>query len=411
MFVKRSIPMFLTLLLFSIPQIQSQESASALLARKNGGSYSVTERSDWSRYDNGKYTGHVYREVRSSIQPLENADAPVLNYRGNFFVLEETLRDMRQSARAVNMAVPVQFQIRRDGAVSITGDRGFPSLRGFPHFPDQPLSPGTKWTAWAQRVIDPLNEGNPALVSFLAEYEYKGTEVYRDIPVYRITARYDSRHQKPPDDDDDFAGGSPLKPPVFQIRGNHAVDILLRVSDGLPLMMRDTFDDTYTWSAGTTVRFRGFILTFGNGTIPLNREAIISTVRTAGRTLPTDAGIDMTPVDSGLRLTVKDVRFAPDSDEFLPSENSRLEAIARVLKEAPDKTFLVEGHTAAIGNPTGEMELSLMRAKRMADELIKRGIPAERFIYKGWGGTKPLGDNATDEGRRLNRRVEITILE
>jgi outer membrane protein OmpA-like peptidoglycan-associated protein len=119
----------------------------------------------------------------------------------------------------------------------------------------------------------------------------------------------------------------------------------------------------------------------------------------------------MIPVDSGLRLTVKDVRFAPDSDEFLPSENSRLEVIAGVLKDVPDKIFLVEGHTAAIGNPAGEMELSLRRAKRMADEMVKRGIPAERFMYKGWGGTRPLGDNATDEGRRLNRRVEITILE
>jgi outer membrane protein OmpA-like peptidoglycan-associated protein len=57
------------------------------------------------------------------------------------------------------------------------------------------------------------------------------------------------------------------------------------------------------------------------------------------------------------------------------------------------------------------MELSLQRAKRMVDEMVSRGIPAERFIYKGWGGAKPIGDNTSDEGRRSNRRVEITILE
>jgi outer membrane protein OmpA-like peptidoglycan-associated protein len=370
----------------------------------------MTERSDWSRYDNGKYTGHVYRELRSSIQPLESTDASVLNYRGHFFVLEETRRDMRQSARAVDMTVPVHFQIRRDGAVFIADDRGFPSLRGFPHFPDQAVSPGTKWTAWAQRVVDPLNEGKPALVSFLAEYEYRGTELYRDVPVYRITAKYDSRNQQPPDDGG-LETGSSIGAPAFQIRGNHTADILLRASDGLPLMIRDNFDDTYTWPGGTTVRFRGFTLIFGNGTIPLNREAVISAAKAAGRTLPADAGIETTPVDAGLKLTVKDVRFAPDSDEMLPAENSRLEAISRVLKEIPDKIFLVEGHTAAVGNPAGEAELSLRRAKRMADELVKRGIAAERFIYKGWGGTKPLGDNSTEEGRRLNRRVEITILE
>jgi outer membrane protein OmpA-like peptidoglycan-associated protein len=47
----------------------------------------------------------------------------------------------------------------------------------------------------------------------------------------------------------------------------------------------------------------------------------------------------------------------------------------------------------------------------MVDELVNRGIKASRVIYKGWGGTKPVGDNSNEEGRRLNRRVEITILE
>jgi outer membrane protein OmpA-like peptidoglycan-associated protein len=47
----------------------------------------------------------------------------------------------------------------------------------------------------------------------------------------------------------------------------------------------------------------------------------------------------------------------------------------------------------------------------MVDELVKRGISADRFMYIGLGGTRPLGDNSTSEGRTLNRRVEITILD
>jgi outer membrane protein OmpA-like peptidoglycan-associated protein len=57
------------------------------------------------------------------------------------------------------------------------------------------------------------------------------------------------------------------------------------------------------------------------------------------------------------------------------------------------------------------MKLSIARAKRMVDELTARGIGADRFLFKGWGGTKAVGDNATDSGRAQNRRVEITILE
>jgi outer membrane protein OmpA-like peptidoglycan-associated protein len=124
-----------------------------------------------------------------------------------------------------------------------------------------------------------------------------------------------------------------------------------------------------------------------------------------------DSSIDLTPVPEGIRLTIKDIRFVADSAEFLPSEKSRLDLIATALKQIPERTFLVEGHTAAIGRSSGEMELSVERAKRMVDELVMRGISADRFIYKGWGGTKPVGDNSTDAGRSANRRVEITILE
>jgi outer membrane protein OmpA-like peptidoglycan-associated protein len=124
-----------------------------------------------------------------------------------------------------------------------------------------------------------------------------------------------------------------------------------------------------------------------------------------------DSAIDLVSVPEGIRLTIKDIRFVPDSADFLPAERQRLDLIAEALKQIPGRTFLVEGHTAATGRPQGEMDLSVERAKHMVDELVKRGISADRFIYKGWGGTKPIGDNATDAGRSLNRRVEITILE
>jgi outer membrane protein OmpA-like peptidoglycan-associated protein len=169
------------------------------------------------------------------------------------------------------------------------------------------------------------------------------------------------------------------------------------------MMMRDNLDETYTWPDSTTVRFRGFTLTFGQSKVPFNPEPVISSIKTKD--------IEVTTVPEGLRLTIKDIRFIADSDAFLPEEQPRLDLIAQTLKQIQDRTILVEGHTAAVGRPDGELELSIQRAKRMVDELTRRGIGADRFIYKGWGGTKPLGDNSNDEGRRLNRRVEITILE
>jgi outer membrane protein OmpA-like peptidoglycan-associated protein len=124
-----------------------------------------------------------------------------------------------------------------------------------------------------------------------------------------------------------------------------------------------------------------------------------------------DSAIDLTPVPEGIRLTIRNIMFVADSSEFLPAERPRLDLIAEALKQIPDRTFLVEGHTAATGRPAGEMELSIERAQRMVDEMVRRGISADRFIYKGWGGTRPVGDNSTNDGRSANRRVEITILE
>ena len=73
--------------------------------------------------------------------------------------------------------------------------------------------------------------------------------------------------------------------------------------------------------------------------------------------------------------------------------------------------LLFECHTASTGNPNGERELSIERAKSIASELAKRGVDKGRFICKGQGGTKPIADNGTTEGKARNRRVEITILD
>jgi outer membrane protein OmpA-like peptidoglycan-associated protein len=266
-----------------------------------------------------------------------------------------------------------------------------------------------------------MNLGTPLIIPFTAEYEYRGVEEYQGMLVHRIYAAYAVRHQNTA-----YAADSYTK-----VQGSHKVDILIRAEDGLPIFMRDDLDETYTMADGSTVQFRGFTLTFGAGIIPMDRGSVIASLGNTlkitklpdpGATVAVpppvnnteglqDSAIDLAPVPQGIRLTIRNILFTADSAEFLPAERPRLDLLAEALKQIPGRTFLVEGHTAATGQPAGEIELSIQRAKRMVDELVKRGISADRFIYKGWGGTRPVGDNATNEGRSANRRVEITILE
>ncbi|GHV58090.1 hypothetical protein AGMMS49579_24950 [Spirochaetia bacterium] len=125
-----------------------------------------------------------------------------------------------------------------------------------------------------------------------------------------------------------------------------------------------------------------------------------------------DADIAVEAVIRGIMMTVWNINFAPDSDQFLPTEYPRLDMIAAALRLVPaNHRFLVEGHVADVPSPVDNMELSYRRTARMVEALTQRGLSQDRFVFLAWGGEKPLGDNATEAGRRLNRRVEITVLK
>lgn len=397
---------FILVLLFPCSFISAQE--AVLFRMEKAAPYSFSERSDWSRYDNGKYIGHTYREVRASIAPTQGDKAQAgFLYQGNFIVMEETLRDMRRNARAVNAIVPSRFRVNTDGNYIIEEDNGFPRFRDFPVFPSREILPGSKWIAEGGRAVDPLNSGRTVVIPIVAEYTYRGVESYKDVDVYRIKAKFSSKNQAV------GIGGADF----IRIQDSHDVDILVRVKDGLLLFMRDQLDETFFLKDGSSVRFRGFTLIFTENILPLNKKAVVTALAKGTEkpeekiSPPLDEGVDVSEVPEGIKLTMRDVHFKPDSDEFLPQEAVRLDLIAQALKQALDRTFLVEGHTASVGQYASEMDLSVRRAKRMISEMIVRGIAEDRFLFKGWGGTKPLADNATEAGRSQNRRVEITILE
>lgn len=119
------------------------------------------------------------------------------------------------------------------------------------------------------------------------------------------------------------------------------------------------------------------------------------------------------PTLNGTQIIINDINFYPDSPEILPKENERIDELSEILLEVTSKnefTILVEGHTASIGQPENELNLSYDRAQTIISMLIDRGINKDIFTFKGYGGTKPIADNSTPDGRAQNRRVEITVI-
>ncbi len=84
-----------------------------------------------------------------------------------------------------------------------------------------------------------------------------------------------------------------------------------------------------------------------------------------------------------------------------------IDQIYEMLKQNPDLKISIEGHTDNVGTTQSNQTLSDARAKSVMNALISKGIIASRLKSKGWGMTKPVADNSTEEGKAKNRRVEI----
>lgn len=386
----------------------------------NGGrNYSLVERTDLRRYDNNKYTGLVSREVRSFI--INDGDM----YDGSFYVDEGTRHQNVSVASEIHDSIPSRFRITSDGNLIMVEDHGYPSFRSFPAFPKEKIKPGDSWTGKAMRSVDPLNKGVPTKMPIDVLYTYTGDEVVRGEEVYVFSAKWATRYGI---SYWDWGGDQELK----SANGSHSATMYISKDTGYAIVVRDAVNENFIYKDGSVVSLRGTISMFTEYPPAVDRSRIIQSLQRVALISDDEAealkkpekptvaqvaastgasNIKVENTTAGIRLTIQNLQFKPDSAELLPGEEKRLDQIASVLKEAGNSQFLVEGHSADTGYEKGEMKISAERAHAIAEALSKRGIQASRFITKGSGAHKPIADNSTPEGKALNRRVEITILE
>jgi OOP family OmpA-OmpF porin len=116
--------------------------------------------------------------------------------------------------------------------------------------------------------------------------------------------------------------------------------------------------------------------------------------------------------DNKIEITEK-IQFEYNKAVILPQSFALMDEIAATLKKNPHiKKVAIEGHASSEGDPKHNLKLSDERAKAVQTYLVEKGgIPAAALTAKGFGITKPIADNATDEGKEKNRRVEFNIIE
>lgn len=107
---------------------------------------------------------------------------------------------------------------------------------------------------------------------------------------------------------------------------------------------------------------------------------------------------------------VIDVHFDTAQAVIKPESQPLIEQVAEMLRANPGVRVSVDGHTDNVGQAKANQELSQNRAKAVVAALAAKGIEASRLEAQGWGDQKPVADNASEEGRAKNRRVELRKL-
>ena len=121
--------------------------------------------------------------------------------------------------------------------------------------------------------------------------------------------------------------------------------------------------------------------------------------------------VDLSGCASGDVIVLRGVNFDFNKATLTPNAKTILDQVADALKAAADIKVEIGGHTDGKGSSAYNQKLSQKRAESVKAYLVEHGIDAGRMTTKGYGKEHPIADNATDEGRELNRRVELKVME
>jgi len=121
-------------------------------------------------------------------------------------------------------------------------------------------------------------------------------------------------------------------------------------------------------------------------------------------------GAKIERVGEGIKITFESgLLFAVNSFVLSGNSKTNIEELSTILNKYDDTNILIEGHTDNTGTTEHNKTLSVNRADAVATQLKSNNVSASRVTPVGYGEAQPVGDNATEQGRTDNRRVEVAI--
>ena len=121
--------------------------------------------------------------------------------------------------------------------------------------------------------------------------------------------------------------------------------------------------------------------------------------------------VTLQPIELGTTVKLDQVLFKRGTTDFLEESYDQLDLIVQMMKDNATMEIELGGHTDNVGNARLNKKLSQERVDAVIKYFVDKGIDASRLSGKGYGGSKPIASNGSEETRRLNRRVEFTVVK
>ncbi len=124
-----------------------------------------------------------------------------------------------------------------------------------------------------------------------------------------------------------------------------------------------------------------------------------------------DFNEDLKNIEEGSAIVLENIFFEFNKTELLPASFRELDYIVRFMLENDIKMIEISGHTDNEGSANYNQKLSEGRARAVTNYLVDKGIDKERIRVAGYGESRPIDSNLTEEGRAINRRVEFLLVK
>ena len=144
---------------------------------------------------------------------------------------------------------------------------------------------------------------------------------------------------------------------------------------------------------------------------PLDEQSEIDRSLAASQTAMANLGEHPDPRDVARALSLQVVNFEVDKAVIPEANKPLLDNAVQIMEQVPDMKLMIIGHTDKTADAAYNMKLSQERAQSMKDYLVAQGADPSKLMTKGMGETDPIADNATEQGRFRNRRIEFVVYD